>query len=270
MHLRVYPFTTRTRRLASFCLTSGLSLLAAALARAADPGPGPDELKRQADRWLELEQRTADERNAWRAQKELLETSIEVLKEEQQHLQSQVEANELASALFLERVEKARTELAAQQAAHTALEAGCVKLEQRLRTLWPRLPEPLQERIRPQLDRLAGNGTPPTLSERAQAVVAALTAVDQFNQALTLTHHLRTNGAGEKTDVKVLYWGLAMAYGIDARGEHAWVIRPGPEGWEWTDATPHAREIRTLIEVQEKQRNAELVLLPVVGEGGAK
>ena len=249
----------------------GLCALVTIPVRAADLSEA-DQMKRDADRWIELEQRAADERNDWRTQREVLAASVEALKTGQTNLRAKVESNNLAADLFRSRVEKLRTELTAHESGHAALNTGCEALEQRLQALWARLPEPLQETIKPQLDKLEAppGATPLPASERAQLLISALTAVDQFNNSLTVTHQLRPDGAGETLDVKVLYWGLAMGFGIDATGQHAWVLTPGAAGWTWTDATGQVDEIRTLVEIQEKQQNPELVMLQVGSEGGAQ
>jgi hypothetical protein len=236
-------------------------------AAGADTDDDAAQLKNQADRWFDLEKRAADERNEWRTQKEVLTASIDVLKKEQASLQSKVEANELSAGLFAKRIETARTELAAHEAAHETLAAGCTTMERRLRALFPRLPEPLQQKIQPMLNKLERPPAPLNISERTQALVAALTAVDLFNNSLTLTHHLRKNAAGDALDVKVLYWGLAMGYGVDADGTHAWLLTPGDQGWQWQEAPEHSPAIRTLVGIYEKRDNPVLVTLPVGTEG---
>ena len=230
-----------------------------------------DTLKAQTDRWIELEKRSADERNDWRTQKEILVTSIDVLKKERTSLLSTIEANDLAAGLFKVRLDNARTEFAAHETAQASLETNGAALEKRLRALFLRLPDPLKEKVGPLLQKMesAPDGAPPSVAEKTRALVSALTAIDLFNNTLTLTHHLRPNPPGETLDVKVLYWGLAVGYGIDAQGARAWMLTPGALGWEWKEASAHVREIRTLIAVYEKQQSPEVVALPLGSEGGA-
>lgn len=267
---RMYDRPIPRRAFVLPCVVCSLAL--ASLVTLVSAAEGPDELKAQADRWIELEKNLADERNAWRPQKEALEASIHVLKSEQTTLQTRVEGNELAAAAFRNRLEVARADFAQQEAGHTILAAACQKLEQRLSALLPRLPGPLQERVQPHLTKLrspAGDDGA-TISERAQSLVSALTAIEQFNNSLTLTHELRPNGAGETVDVKVLYWGLSGAYAIDATGANAWILAPGRNGWEWRDAPAEAAAIRSLISVHEKQQNPSFVVLPIGTQGGAQ
>lgn len=268
-------FCTRARPhaplLARLVLVVGWVVLPPAILIAADSGP-VDALKAEADRWIDLEARAASERNDWRAQKEVLETSVAVLQQERALLETKVEANDVAADLFRARIDKARTDQQTHQTAHAAVAETCAALEKRLRALWPRLPEPLQEKTRAQLDRLAAGNLEAGrmgVSERMQIVILILTAIDQFNNSLTIAHHLRDNGAGQTVDVKVLYWGLAMGYGIDTRGEHAWLLRPGPQGWTWEDATDQREAIDTLIKVRERQTPV-FVVLPAGETGGAR
>ncbi len=249
--------------------TLGFCALLAKPLRAADDH-SVDELKQATDRWIDLEARVAKEGNDWRAQKEVMTTSVEVLKKEREELQAKVSANDLAAGLFRTRFESSQLELDAQKKAHAALTEGCLAIERRARALLVRLPDPLQVRLQPMFDKLARSDgdAPVATSERTQLVVGILTAIDQFNNTLTLTHQLRPNGNGEMLDVKVLYWGLAMGYGIDTEGRHAWVLRPGPEGWQWTESPDGAAAIKTLVGVYEKQDKPQFVVLAAGQEGG--
>jgi Protein of unknown function (DUF3450) len=239
-------------------------------ARAAEPVDA-ESLQAQMDRWIALEQRTADEQNEWRADKEVLTASQDVLRQEQEALRVRLQANELASGRFQARLEEARAELAAQEAAHAKLMAGCDGLEGRVRALVPRLPDPLKDKVERLLERLRrpADEEPVSASERTQILVSVLTAIDLFNNTLTLTHHLRDNGAGETVDVKVLYWGLAAGYAIEPTGRQAWVLLPGAAGWGWHDASDHAAEIKAVVDIYEKQRSPEMVMLPAGAEGTA-
>jgi hypothetical protein len=229
-------------------------------------------LKNQADRWIELEQRTAAEQNQWRSEKEVLETSREVLQKEQAALQTNLEAAELATGLFRTRFETAEAALAQHEAAHDLLRTRGEAIESRLRAILPRLPEPLRKTLNPLLLKLENRNEedPISIAQKTQTLVAILSSIDRFNNSLTLTHQLRTNAAGETLDVKVLYWGLAVAYAVDARGEGAWMLVPGAEGWEWQDQQANASEIAALVAVYEKQQNPRLVALPAALTGGAQ
>lgn len=255
------------RRLFLFVLGAVASLpLGAAEAGAVD------ETKQQADRWIELEMRIANERNEWRTQKQILETSREVLQREQTSLQSKLEANELATSLFRTRFEAAEAELAQHETAHETLNARCAELQERLGQLRPHLPQPLLDKIDPMWTKLENHNAedPISVSERIQNIVGILSAIDQFNNNLTLTHELRENAAGEKLDIKVLYWGLAVAYAVDARREGAWVVVPTDSGWEWRDQRANAAEIAALIAIYEKQQSPGLITLPATIAGGAQ
>lgn len=231
-----------------------------------------DGLKSQADRWIELELRIAREKDQWRSEKEVLEDSRDVLQKEQIALQAKLEANELATRLFRTRFESAEAELAEHEEAQELLRARGDALEARLRSVLPRLPEPLRESIDPQLSKLENRDGEDAISvsQATQTLVSVLSTIDRFNNTLTLTHQLRADATGETIDVKVLYWGLALAYAVDARGEDAWLLVPGADGWEWRDQKANAAEITALMAIYEKQQNPRLVALPASLTGGAR
>lgn len=245
-------------------------ILAAAWASGSDANQA-DELKQQTDRWIGLQRRTADEANQWRADKETLQTSLDVLRKERETLQGKVDANELATGLFQKRLDQAQSELAEHEAAHAALQERSGALEERIRNLTTRLPEPLQAKIGPMLEKLEPREgeDAPSAAQRTQTLVSVLSAIDLFNNTLTMTHQLRQVEGGELQDIKVLYWGLATGYAIDARGERAWVLQPGASHWEWLDATDRTDGIKTLFAIYEKQQSPQLVELPVSGTGRA-
>lgn len=230
-----------------------------------------DGLKSQADRWIELELRTAAEKNQWRSAKEVLEDSRTVLQKEKAALEAKLEANELATRLFRTRYETAEAELAEHEAAQTLLRSRGDAVEARLRNVLPRLPEPLRDMIDPQLSKLENRDgeNAISVSQATQTLVSVLSTIDRFNNTLTLTHQLRANAAGETVDVRVLYWGLAVAYAVDARGENAWMLVPGADGWDWHDQNANAAEITALMAIYEKQQNPRLVVLPASLTGGA-
>lgn len=268
MLLRPFPPRRGVRALPAGLLVLAVLLPISYSAESTDPG----DLKSQADRWIELEIQIAAERNQWESEKEILQNSRDVLQKEQEALEAKLEANELATSLFRARFESAEANLAQLEAAHELLRTQGAAVESRLRSLLPRLPEPLRASVDPQflkLDNRTGENAI-SVSEATQTLVAILSTVDRFNNSLTLTHQLRTNAAGEILDVKVLYWGLALAYAVDARGEGAWMLVPGPDGWEWQDQRENASAISALMAVYEKQQSPRLIALPASLQGGAQ
>ncbi len=268
MPIRPLPLRPERARLLTL-LCAGIALLPS-LAPAQSTTPA--DLEAEMDRWIALERRTADERNRWRSAKQVLETSLEVLKKERAALQEQAGSNELSATLFKNRLDLVQRGTESHETAHTRLAAAIDTFEPRLRALLPRLPDPLREKIDPLVRRLAAEagGESSSLSERAQTLVAALSSIDQFNNTLTLRHQLRDDGNGRTIDVRVLYWGLTVAYAIDASGRRAWILSPGAEGWTWRPSDGDAVAIAKLLDVHDKQRSPELVVLPVAGIGGGE
>jgi len=223
-----------------------------------------DAWKTKTNEWLKLEQRLAADSRDWLSEKETLEASRTVLEHEQAKLKERLESNELAGALFRKRRMELEAELATQKEAKGQLNEGLDEIEARLGQLYTLWPPPLQERISPLVARLrAGTeDNPVTVSERTQTVISILSAIDQFNNTVTLTHHLRPNEGGGEVDVQVLYWGLAMGYGVDAARNRAWTLNPSDDGWVWSELAGAGPRVRELLEIYERTRSPALVQLP--------
>lgn len=218
---------------------------------------------------MELEKRIAEEENKWKADKELLLTSRDVLLTERKALQAKSEANELAFNLFRRQLENARTDIGDHEQARILLSEAFNDLETRIRSIATQLPPPLAEKIDPLLELLEpGTEEEPTpVSQRTQALTGILTSIDQFNNTLTLTHELRQDESGETRDVKVLYWGLAAGYAVESSGDDAWLLTPSADGWVWNEAGGDLSNIRALVNVYEKEQSPKLVVLPIKAKG---
>lgn len=244
-----------------------IALVGPVVAADSTPSSSADEWKQRAERWLELERRTADEGNAWRAEREALETSRELMKTENERLQKRLDANALARDLFLKRLNTLQADLSEQETASTDLRAGLAAVEMRLRGVRERLPVPLREQVDDLFRRLnrgdETEGGAVTLSERAQTLVSIMTLMDQFNSRVTLTHHLYRDDDGGELDVQVLYWGLAMGLAVDVNGTRAWMLTPTDTGWSWQDHSDSAAAVRQLVDIHSREVRPALVSVPV-------
>ena len=76
-----------------------------------------EALEKDTDRWIELQARIAKETSNWRAEKELLQSSIVVLGTEKANLEEDLKSNQLASQLYISNRDRLSATIETQQAA---------------------------------------------------------------------------------------------------------------------------------------------------------
>jgi hypothetical protein len=220
-------------------------------------------LQTSLQEWVKVQKQIADDRTAWRAEKEILGDSIAVLERQRTTLQEAIAlSQQTATAADDERValagerERLRELAAIAEARVAAQEAAILALNERL-------PPPLQEEIAPLRRRIPrdGAGNAP-LGARLQNIVGILTQIDKFNSGVTLVSELREIGGGAR-EVRTLYFGLAGAYFLDASGAYGGVGVPGAQGWEWREEPGLTGPLADLFAVYANTKQAQFVSLPV-------
>jgi hypothetical protein len=141
-----------------------------------------------------------------------------------------------------------------------------VEFEGQLTNLVPRLPAPLQEAMKPLLNRLPADPatTRMTAAERVQVLVGLLNELDKFNNAVAVFSEKRPNARGEEVAVETVYVGLGAAYFVNEAGDFAGTGVAGLKGWEWTARPELAGSIREVIRIYRNERPARFVALPAV------
>ena len=257
-------------------LTSGLLGLICSIANGAEGGPRAGtgrlltDVQNNTDQWIELERRIADEQNQWETDREILSSRLAALQEEQASLRQNIESFAVANQLFDANRVRLEDELSLHRTANEALEERLAELESRIQTLRDVLPDPLLEELAPLLRRLdpAPQGQEEeekrSAADRAQSVTAILAAISRFGNSINLTHTIRPSAlGGPEKDIRVLYWGLSFAFASDVNGSEAWFLRPSPGGWTWEDRSDQALRFKALVDIYEKQKEPELVTVPV-------
>ncbi len=259
---------SRRRRSAAVIAVAVLSLGVRAQTSATSHSRGAEDAEaagRQAlEKWIETRRLISRERHEWRAQKEILEGRVSLLRREIEAQEQQIAqtSNDLAE------VDRKLEELRAQQAVLAAGTAGLhdavTNLEARVLALLDHGPAPLRDHLRPLSQRIPKDGASrATLSERFQNVVGVLNEVNKFARDLHIVSEVRDMPDGSRTEVTVLYIGLAHAYYVNAAGGVAGVGRPGKAGWIWERDDSLVPQVADLIAVHRNEKPAVYVTLPV-------
>lgn len=224
-------------------------------------------VENNTDRWIELQQRVANEQDEWELDREVLTNRRAMMEEEQASLRENIESYALANRLYESTRIKLDHEFTIMAEANEAMDERLENLELRVMALAQSLPDPLRNDLDPILRAMRGNPGDPderSVASRAQSLTAVIATVAQFGNTINLSHTLRPLPDGDREiDVKVLYWGLSFGYATDATGERAWLLRPSPDGWSWEDRPDQAARFKALIDIYEKQMEPELITVPV-------
>jgi hypothetical protein len=223
-----------------------------------------DNARSVLERWVQARQLVAKTRADWAAEKDMLEASTRIFEHELKDLDARVAGLGEANA----EVTRERKELQAEKEAlgEANARAGALATlhEQRIRSLKPWLPEPLQRRIEPLLGRFPedGGSTRLTAAERLQNLVGVLNEIDKFNGSISVESEIRTNAAGHEVQVETVYLGLAHAYFVGEGGKFAGVSVPAPEGWQTTERNDLGPTITRAIAMYRNQTPAAMLVLP--------
>ena len=224
-------------------------------------GDDYERLESATKRWLNLEQRIAEERSAWKSQKEVLSQSVKVLEASIDELTEGLE--NLKVSVEMRSSEFANNEQTYEnQEVTRAYYAG--KLDE-ITELFVRFgasaPEYLEDEMNTAQEKLE-MADPIALGERAQILIAAFTRVEEFNRSVTIDYVSRKLADGRDVMVSVLYWGLARAYAVDPQGTIAWELKPGPEGWVWYERPEYIKQIHELVQIHEQTRPPSIQSVP--------
>jgi len=252
--------TSLSKILALGCWIIPASLTPASLLAQNDISETRDVL----DKWVETRQIISKERADWRTEQSILSDTVTLLSNEIERLDKALEDLEASATAADEDRSQLATEKETLNEAASVVESNIAGLETQVKRILPALPSPLVDKIKPLIRRLPDDSSDTALSlgERVQNIVGILSQADKFNTSLTATSESREIEGGKVVEVRTLYWGLAMAYYVDASGQYAGIGYPGSDGWEWPRIEGKGAEISRLMEVYEGSGEIQFVEVP--------
>ena len=259
MRLQALINPGRTRAVLCFAIASMSASAIAAETRLA-------ETRSSLEKWVETRQLVSKTKGDWQADKETIQQTIQLFERELKVVQDQLSKVSTNST----QVDKERSEAeASQKLSQESLERAKVfatGFESELTKIAPRLPLPLQDILKPLLNRLPTDpaSTKMSVAERVQVVIGILNELDKFNNAVTIFSEKRKNEKGEELSVETVYVGLGAAYFVSDAGDFAGMGSAGPNGWEWTVKSELGSSVREVIRIYKNERPARFVPLPAV------
>jgi septal ring factor EnvC (AmiA/AmiB activator) len=239
-----------------------LTVLTAAIAAHAETPM--NETRSTLEKWVETRQLVSRTKSEWQSDKEMLQQTIELLNRELKAVDEQM--TKLNTNTVQADKERALAE-ASLKSSNESLEKSkefTTRFEEQIRKLVPQLPNPLQDTLKPLLNRLPADAATTKMAptERVQVSVGILNELDKFNNAVSLFNEKRKNAKGEEVAVETVYIGLGAAYFVNESGDFAGTGTPGAAGWEWNVKPELAPSVREVIRIYRNERPAKFIALP--------
>lgn len=216
------------------------------------------------EKWVETRQLVSRTRSEWQSDKEMLQQTVELLNRELKGVSenmSKLSTNSVQADK--ERLEAEASLKASRESLDKAKEFA-TRFEEQIRGFMPRLPLPLQDLVKPLLNRLPTDSanTKMLSTERIQVIVGILNEVDKFNNAVSVFNEKRKNEKGEEVAVETVYVGLGAAYFVNEAGNFAGFGSPNASGWEWKVQPGLASSVREAIQIYRNEKAARFIALP--------
>jgi hypothetical protein len=225
-----------------------------------------DQAREKIQRWVETRQVISKERADWRVQKESLESNRELLGLELAELErrlSELEGNESAADTQRAALTEEKQSL---DAATESVRQSVANLELQIRELAKMFPQPFTTLVDPLMRRIPEDPYRPgrmTLGERLPNIVGILQQAARFNSTIHLFRET-VDYQGRELQVDVLYWGMGIAYFVDAQNTYAGYKSPSRNGWQTVEMPEVASQIRLLVDMyQRRNPNIQFVDVPV-------
>ena len=224
------------------------------------------ETRSTLQKWVETRQLISKTKGDWQSDKEMLQQTAELLDRELKAVNEQFQKLGTNST----QVDKERLQAEALlQSSTEGLDRAkqfATSFEARIQQVIPSFPGPLQEILKPLLNRLPADpvATKMLPTERMQVIVGIRNEVDKFNSGGSGLSEKTRNSKGEEVAVDTIYVGLGAAYFVNEAGDFAGVGSTGEKGWAWTPKPEIASSVREIIRIYRNEVGARFVSLPVV------
>ncbi len=236
------------------------------------PSRGADELRTSVREWIETMQKIQEEEDNWEKDREVLQGYKEGLEKEIEDLKEQIERAKTrkdgGDKQSLDKLAERDRFAAAQDELARQLQV----LEKELAAKLPLFPEPLKQtpKVAQGIEALQKSLQLPEdkktedVSKRLFNAVELLADVEKFQQSVHVHPELRKDSQGREFKMQMVYFGLAMAYGVNEDGNFALVGRPSESGWQFTERNDLAPQIKTLVASATSEKDSSFTRLPLV------
>lgn len=225
-----------------------------------------DTARATLEKWVELRRIVSQEKRDRALGREVLVDRTRMVEAEIAKLRESITAAQASIA----ESDKKRAELLAERDRLVQASAGLVTtvgaLEQRLRELLVRLPDPIRERVKPLSQLLPADEAAAqkvSLDQRFRNVLGIQNEVDKFAREITVVSEVRSLADGTAAEVTTVYLGISHGFYVNGAGTIAGIGHGSERGFEWKAAPDAAPAIAATIAILNNERVAEFVSLPI-------
>jgi len=230
------------------------------------------KLRTTVQKWISVMKEIQEKKKEGKEQKQILIDSKAALEAETKQLEVEIEAAEKRKAQLDEKSQDKLEKKETYDAAREALRAGLNRLEMKVSSVIPILPEELtsRDKVAKAISDHRGfvaktDKDSLDLNARLTPMAAILSEAEKFNQIVTTFKGRTVTVGGKPVLLDGIYFGLAMGFAADNSGQKAILLKPGPKGWTETEISDVevAAQVRELIEVGMGTGEIRLIDLPL-------
>jgi hypothetical protein len=218
-------------------------------------------------KWVEIRRQISRRRRERIRGRELLNQRIDLVQREIASVRQKVQEAEESIAASSEEWAKLTAENDELKSISATLREMVTALEARALALIARLPQTLRESEQIKRATQAIPDEPAetelSLGQRFGTVVGILSAVNKFNQQITVTSEVRPLADGTSAEVTAVYVGIGQGYYVGANGKVAGIGTATEAGWTWRPANDAADQIARTIAILRNEQPAAFVRMPV-------
>jgi hypothetical protein len=249
-----------------------LLLLAAPLTTVrAQQAPIVDPVRESLRLWVETMKKRQEQNDAWKRDQEILQNYKDGLVREQQDLKKLIEETKQRNQAADKSSLDLTTKITAYQDAQKMLGEAVRKLETQAISLAKRLPIILTKEARmaqflteiSKDSQLTGEKQNDGLPKRINNVLSFLGEAEKWQQTIHVKEEVHQLKDGREMNLKVMYLGLAVAYGISSEGNIAIVGTPAAEGWNYEEKPELFTAVSEAIAATIGDRDPVFTSLPV-------
>ena len=230
-----------------------------------------DPVRESLRLWVETMKERQEQQDAWKRDQEVLQNYREGLQRELEDLKKIItetkERNQAADKESLDLTAK----ITAYQNAQKVLGDSVRVLEIAALTQAKRLPstllkDPRMAQFITEITKdtaLTGEKINDGLPKRVNNILAFLGEAEKWQQTIHIKEEVHKVKDGREMNLKMMYLGLAVAYGVSTEGQVAIVGTPGAEGWTYEEKPELFTSITEAIASTMGDRDPSFTTLPV-------
>ena len=223
---------------------------------------GITEARAALSEWVETRKLISSEKKDWLLSQEVLADRIALIKREIEAYRVKIDEARANVTDADARRERLLEEDERLKSTTDVLETICVDLEARTTSLLAKLPQHIQDHLKPITQELPKAVELP-LNKRFPNVIGILDQVNKFNRDVMLTSEIRELPDGSKAEVAAIYFGIGYGFYVNGNGDLAGIGTATEEGWNWVPANEHAAAIAAAIRITRNEEVASFVKLPI-------